>query len=656
MYKRVFAVLFGIAACSRGDAKTTTDSAAGDVAQDPPTRAARLTSIEGAVSLEAPGSTSWTQPPSNYTLTTGDRLNAGSNARAELDLGSGAVRLDHGGDLSVTNLTDHFTQLGLDQGAIEASLYRYDHADSIEFDTPNGALVPRDAGTYIVSIEPNDGGTVVSVEKGSLEVSGPGLDQTLNAGQTVRLVGTNPIQIIALGSSYVQSEPRFSDLDRWRARRDPLYTSTGYSSRYVSTSIPGWEDLDDYGTWFNDASSTAVWCPTHVTRTWVPYRDGRWAWVEPWGWTWVDDEPWGYAPFHYGRWETVATNDCGSGWAWVPGPVVARPVWGPAFVAFLAGSTFGFGYGRGVEAWFPLGPREPFFPWYRYSDRYLREVNVTNLIEVRNVDPLIRDRDYQRIRWANRDRGFTAVSSAAFSGGDPIGGRSLRVPSSRLDVARVTSGPSARPGRELVAGGHSVPAPRFAERPRTLVTRATRGAERQQREVAGAARGGRGMTEPRGVAVAPPAGARERPGRVIERNALPQPPRGGQRSVGGEVGLPPARGGRMNNPPTERHGAPSQPMAAPRERGRPSQPPPATRPQPTVTRERSAPQRSAPQPAPQPAPQRAQPAPQRAQPQPRPQRAQPPQRPQPVPKPAQPQPSKQPDKGRGKPPGGPGQR
>ena len=343
MQSRLFVLLFAAAACSRGDTARSTDSAAGDVALDPPTRAARLTSIDGPVSLETSGSSTWTRPTDNYTVTGGDRLYAGPNGRAELDMGDGAIRLDHGGDLTVRNLTDHFTQLGLDQGAIETSLYRYDDGDSLEFDTPNGALVPTEAGTYIVSVEANDGGTVVSVERGALEVTGPGLDQTLNAGQTVRLVGTNPIQIVALGASYGQTEPVVSDLDNWRARDDRLYADDRSSSRYVSRSIPGWEDLDDYGTWFNDASNTEVWCPTRVTRTWVPYRDGHWSWVAPWGWTWVDDAPWGYAPFHYGRWETVSSSSCGSDWAWVPGPIVSQPVWAPALVAFVAGDALGFG-------------------------------------------------------------------------------------------------------------------------------------------------------------------------------------------------------------------------------------------------------------------------------------------------------------------------
>jgi len=554
MNKRLLALLLGIAACSRGgQSGSSTDSAAGDVATDPPTRAARLSSMEGTVSLQAPGSNDWTQPTPNYTLTTGDRLYAGQDAHAELDFGSGAVRLDHGGDLTLTNLTENFTQVGLHEGALEASLYRYDKGDSLEFDTPNGALVPTGPGTYIVSIEPN-GGTVVDVKSGALEVSGPGLDRTLNAGQVVRLVGTNPIQIVSLDASYAQTQPAFSDLESWRSRRDPLYTSTGYSSRYVSPSIPGWEDLDDNGVWLADAANTQVWCPTRVSRTWVPYREGRWSWVEPWGWTWVDDQPWGYAPFHYGRWETVANSRCTSSWAWVPGPIVAQPVWAPALVAFVDGAALDLTQGPNVEAWFPLGPTAPYFPWYHHSDAYLRDVNITNLIQVRDVDAVIRDKDLADHRWINRDNALTAVSSAAFSSGDPVGRHAIKLRTDSLPPLRMVQHPAVNPRRELLDGGAPAPRPRIAERPQTLVTRGEPRGGSHERAIQNAP----ASRIARGNAVSPPTGARERPAPVITRNQRP----GERRTAGGEVGPPLEHGNGKRNGEKREVAAPAAPGSA----------------------------------------------------------------------------------------------
>src|ERR1700722_18552335 len=95
-------------------------------------------------------------------------------------------------------------------------------------------------------------------------------------------------------------------------------------------------------------------------RGWVPYRDGYWSWVEPWGWTWIDHEPWGFAPFHYGRWCSI-----GGIWAWAPAAfvvnsVVAAPVYTPALVAFFgfggAGVSVGVGFGWNSVGWVPLAP------------------------------------------------------------------------------------------------------------------------------------------------------------------------------------------------------------------------------------------------------------------------------------------------------------
>ncbi len=97
-----------------------------------------------------------------------------------------------------------------------------------------------------------------------------------------------------------------------------------------------------------------------VPAGWAPYRNGHWAWIDPWGWTWVDDAPWGFAPFHYGRWTVVDDR-----WGWVPGPVRQRAVYAPALVAFIGGAEFlRFGVERSRDRLVParrparsIGPR-----------------------------------------------------------------------------------------------------------------------------------------------------------------------------------------------------------------------------------------------------------------------------------------------------------
>ena len=104
------------------------------------------------------------------------------------------------------------------------------------------------------------------------------------------------------------------------------------SARYVSSDVYGARDLDRYGSWRVVPNYGSVWVPAGVATTWAPYTTGSWILDPYYGWTWVDTAPWGWAPYHYGRW--VYVNGF---WAWAPGPVVVRPAYAPALVAFYGG-------------------------------------------------------------------------------------------------------------------------------------------------------------------------------------------------------------------------------------------------------------------------------------------------------------------------------
>ena len=73
---------------------------------EPPMRAARLGFISGTVSLSPVSQDEWVDAVVNRPLTTGDRLWADANSRAEMQVGGAAIRL--GADTSVTllNLDD----------------------------------------------------------------------------------------------------------------------------------------------------------------------------------------------------------------------------------------------------------------------------------------------------------------------------------------------------------------------------------------------------------------------------------------------------------------------------------------------------------------------------------------------------------------------
>jgi hypothetical protein len=339
--------------------------------QDPPSAVARIGYMQGAVSLQPAGEGDWSDAPPNYPLISGDRLYTDQGARAIIQNGSSDVRLWGQTDVTLTNLTDQYEQIGLAQGSVRVRVFALNPDSTIEVDTPNGSVIIQQPGDYRINAYGPDA-SLVAVNAGSVQVTGPGVNQEVDGGQAVQIYGTNPIELGLV------EMPAYDDLDYWSIDRDH-HILNSISARYVSRDIPGYDDLDDYGGWTPTPDYGPVWYPNNVAYGWQPYTVGHWAYVRPWGYTWVDDAPWGYAPFHYGRWAVI-----GGRWGWVPGPPNVRPIYSPALVAFVGspgGVSVGIsiGGGVGVAAWFPLGVAEPYVPWYPCSPRYVTNVNVTNV-------------------------------------------------------------------------------------------------------------------------------------------------------------------------------------------------------------------------------------------------------------------------------------
>jgi hypothetical protein len=430
-------------------------------AGDPPSRVARLSIMEGAVSFEPAGENDWAQASLNYPLSNGDRLWTDKGARAELETGNVAIRLWEQTDLTTTSLTEQLIQLGLAQGLLRIRAYDLHSGDQVEVDTPNAALSILQAGNYRVEVYPDQNMTLVIVNSGELQISGNGVNQTLQGGQAAQLTGTDPVQVSAV------SVPGNDDFDQWSNQRDSSYARSR-SRQYVSPYVPGYYDLDQYGSWDVVAEYGPVWYPAGVPGGWCPYRYGRWAWVEPWGWTWVDNEPWGFAPFHYGRWVQIGLR-----WGWLPGPIVAVPVYGPAFVAFIGGGGFSVGFAvGGVAAWFPLGPGEPFYPWYHHSDVYLRQVNVTNIRNVTNITNITNVTNVNNINYRYRTVAATAMPANAFRSSEPVQRNMVKVSPQQIARAQIVPHPEVNPTpRAITAGAPTTRPPNV--RPRPLVVQHT---------------------------------------------------------------------------------------------------------------------------------------------------------------------------------------
>ncbi len=425
---------------------------------DPPSRVARISALVGQASLQPADANDWSEAALNYTVTTGDRLYTARGSRLELEIGPMSLRISENADVTVTNLTDGFLQLGVAQGTLRLSVYRLLRGDSIEVDTPNGAVMVMSPGEYLIDAPENDRFTIVSVDAGSLEVIGPGVYQELERGQAVQLSGTDRIRAVSI------PRPALTSFDQWGLDRDRRISSAA-CSRYMSRDIPGCADLDDAGRWVANQDYGYVWYPSRVSADWVPYRDGRWVWVEPWGWSWVADEPWGYAPFHYGRWAHI-----GPSWGWIPGPIEARPYYAPALVAFVGGPGWSLSVGVGAQAWFPLGPREAYIPSYHHDDAYLQQVNITNIRNVTNVTTIINVQNSGRANYVNRTAGITAVSTDAFRSGRPVAKEIVKVQPQEVERGMIIAHPSVAPVLRAALGGRPAQAPPVAARPVMIPT------------------------------------------------------------------------------------------------------------------------------------------------------------------------------------------
>src|SRR5258708_36639928 len=99
---------------------------------DPPSRVARLGHMEGSISFQPAGESEWVQAVSNRPLTTGDKIWADRDSRAELQLGAASIRLNSNTGFSFLNLDDRTVQIQLSAGAINIRVRHLSRDDVFE--------------------------------------------------------------------------------------------------------------------------------------------------------------------------------------------------------------------------------------------------------------------------------------------------------------------------------------------------------------------------------------------------------------------------------------------------------------------------------------------------------------------------------------------
>jgi hypothetical protein len=382
---------------------------------DIPPGVARISLIQGDVSVQRGDTGDWAAAALNQPLAGGDRISTGDGSQAELQLDhSNILRLGNNAQAKIATLQRTQIeraqieraqieraqiQVQVGQGLAYYTVFKDSEAD-VEIDTPNAAIRPT-SKEGIYRIEVNGFETQVIVREGAADISTPQGSTHVEMGQAATVRGTTDEAGSVLGGA-----PSKDSWDSWNNDRDGAIRNA-QSWNYTNRYYVGSEDLDAYGHWINVPDYGRVWSPT-VAGGWSPYRAGRWVSEPYWGWTWVSHEPWGWTPYHYGRWFLY-----GKSWAWWPGPVDGdgdyRPEWAPAYVSF-----FGFGGHRGVSVgfgsvgWLPTGPGDSFYPWY---GRNGSQSNVVNVTDVTNIAKL--DRGVGVVAPVRDDNQFSNVALAA---------------------------------------------------------------------------------------------------------------------------------------------------------------------------------------------------------------------------------------------------
>jgi hypothetical protein len=412
---------------------------------DPPDRVARLSLLEGDVSLAPAESEEWADAVLNRPLTTGDKLWVDDNGRAELQVDSSTIHLDHGTGFSFIELDDDVMQMSLTDGAATIRVRRLGERETIQVETPNATITLRDPGEYHFEVDVESDRTVVKARSGEAEIVGKIKSYVVRANEEAVLTGLEDLH------ATINPIPPRTAFEAWANDRD-RERNESQSSRYVSESVVGYEELDDHGEWISEPEYGYVWRPTYVVHDWAPYRYGRWLFVRPWGWTWVDDARWGFAPFHYGRWAYLRHR-----WCWVPGPRHLRSVYAPAHVGWIGGPSLSVSvsFGSGI-GWYPLAPYEVYRPWYRHTPRYIRHINQSNtIVNVTNITNVYVNRHRPRdFHYRRSEHAVTLVDRNHFVGGRSVGGQRLRVAERDLRQWRDDVRPSSiAPERQSILAG-----------------------------------------------------------------------------------------------------------------------------------------------------------------------------------------------------------
>src|SRR5438552_8869429 len=157
--------------------------------RDPPSRIGRLNILSGSVSFRPGDKDDWAAATIDYPLHNCDHLWTDDDARAEITDGSSAFRLAPQSAFGFLALDDRTVQVRLAQGSLNVRVRDLGENESLEIDTPSGAVSLLRSGVYRVDVDSTGATTSVTVRRGAAEVTASGSAFPVHPEQTAMVVG-----------------------------------------------------------------------------------------------------------------------------------------------------------------------------------------------------------------------------------------------------------------------------------------------------------------------------------------------------------------------------------------------------------------------------------------------------------------------------------
>jgi hypothetical protein len=178
----------------------------------PPGRGVLLQYIDGSVSIQPRGTGNWVAAMSNRPLTLSDNVWTDKASRAELNVGTGMMRMNSETSLTIVNVDRRTVQVRIHQGTLELHVRHLFPGELYEVDSSNGSFTLTKAGDYSFDVDPGADTTTITAWKGEGSVTGEGPAVRVHAHEQVRLSGIAAIQR--------HKDPKPDGFDEWCRVRD----------------------------------------------------------------------------------------------------------------------------------------------------------------------------------------------------------------------------------------------------------------------------------------------------------------------------------------------------------------------------------------------------------------------------------------------------